>query len=929
MELSILQKLFICKNRKKAYFFTVDALLALFVIVTGILMISTLYIHERPGAQIGYLSQDFLNLFSEPKISDMNNSYLSELIQDGNITDLDNSVLEQIGILWVTGKQELAEKLARNISHQLIPDNYGYSFIIGNDTILTNNRTQGKLLTTYRSMITGIEKSKPILGTSSRIFLTSLFEYSQKEYIYFGGFVGQGNITRFTSVIPSDCNVTSMTMELEAGDDFSLYINEIKCGDFVVSSTNMTADLWDISSCNDMIVAGAPNNFSIVFDDDTLGHAYLAGGYIEIDYQTKETFYKDVDSDVFYFPGVSGVANIYSSFFVPGQLHSMKIYMHFNSNYTTYLSVGDRIVFNMSGTGVDQEVTLSNDSLTSFPVLLDYDSLSNRTIPLRFASFNTTLKSILSGGNADVIIITDLSGSMKGRIGYWSYPPVGNAIPNCKPSDMSDPDSRRLGIAGCLDSEINDIVMNESTPEGNRLWLVDFSENANPFFSNDLTELTHDDIEQEIVDRYKSKSHHEISGGTCICCGINQAYQIFDAYSNSSREKFLIVMTDGIATYCCGRIGSACDENGIDTVRRYWPGNCYGTEDDCSVNDCLGPSNNAINSAQRLHDDLNVTIYSVGMGPLSTCDIANYTIAKIAEAGNGSYVVSSDGLALMDFYRQIGQIIVNSTELSSQTLVVRGNLTPSVLYGDSYIELNYTPRITPVVHGEIPIYYNSPDFDLCSGIVNIPKGIRIIDAKMTSYSGIHWTDHLSVQNSNGTFEVFNLTAFSNDYTRLGDPYIISIPADYIASGENNIFTLRTGDSPTNSTGCSKNNSLIFTGLINIINSTLPYSEVLPNATGCTWTIELDVGINQTLSVPDTYSGAKVCEYTNFSHDNSGHDTQDSYDVAVYDFLSFLDYDNDGRVFINFDEEDLSIDARIVRDIPYLWGPTIAEVRVWQ
>ena len=45
--------------------------------------------------------------------------------------------------------------------------------------------------------------------------------------------------------------------------------------------------------------------------------------------------------------------------------------------------------------------------------------------------------------------------------------------------------------------------------------------------------------------------------------------------------------------------------------------------------------------------------------------------------------------------------------------------------------------------------------------------------------------------------------------------------------------------------------------------------------------------------------------------------------------SWIDYDNDGRIFLNFEQEDLTIGSRVVHDVPYLWGPTIAEVRVWQ
>ena len=60
-----------------------------------------------------------------------------------------------------------------------------------------------------------------------------------------------------------------------------------------------------------------------------------------------------------------------------------------------------------------------------------------------------------------------------------------------------------------------------------------------------------------------------------------------------------------------------------------------------------------------------------------------------------------------------------------------------------------------------------------------------------------------------------------------------------------------------------------------------------------------------------------------------YDTDDSIDDAVYSLLSNLDFDNNGRININIAEADLQIEALWVSQVPYLWGPAIAELRVWQ
>ncbi|MBD3208891.1 hypothetical protein GF367_00545, partial [Candidatus Woesearchaeota archaeon] len=129
----------------------------------------------------------------------------------------------------------------------------------------------------------------------------------------------------------------------------------------------------------------------------------------------------------------------------------------------------------------------------------------------------------------------------------------------------------------------------------------------------------------------------------------------------------------------------------------------------------------------------------------------------------------------------------------------------------------------------------------------------------------------------------------------------------------------------NTTGCSDNNTLIYTGFIN---SSTSRSTVVEEAVGCSWTVEFEDGTSQNFTVPDFYAGAKDCAYTNASHDPENY-TADAYDIAVYTLLEQLDFDDDGRVFVNLVAEDLEIIVSLVSDVPYLWGPAIMGVELWQ
>ena len=79
-------------------------------------------------------------------------------------------------------------------------------------------------------------------------------------------------------------------------------------------------------------------------------------------------------------------------------------------------------------------------------------------------------------------------------------------------------------------------------------------------------------------------------------------------------------------------------------------------------------------------------------------------------------------------------------------------------------------------------------------------------------------------------------------------------------------------------------------------------------------------------MPPAYSGTKECYYTNSS---ISYDANDTYDDAMFNLLDNLDFDDDGRIYVNIKESNLVVGAISVGKVPYPWGPAIAEVKVWR
>ncbi len=880
---------------KKAVYFTIDAVLATGIIVLTIALASSFYIKEQKTDTIDYLSYDLVNALTKLKISEIDNEYVKELIENKNITRLNNSILEQLGEFWSEGEYLKANKLMQNITKSLIPEKYGIGLYINDELIYQKEKPITSSLISSRKLISGIAKERPRFGISSRAFLKSIESKKTNAFAYFGGFVGQGNLTRYLEFIPSDAEIDSSFIEFDAGTSFDLYINNNYCDSFIPSESNITADRWNISDCNNLFLAGIDNEVSINFTGP-LNESFIAGGFVNVKYKTDELVSNMTQGiEYYYFPGIDGLINLYSSFDIPGNLNSIALYLHFYNNKTTYLNIGNETLFTSSGSSEDQIINISQINL----------SVTAETIPIRMGVGNINeYRNTTSGEPSDSILVTDVSGSMDecGEYGlvdmcqyecwvcFWIFCwwediecPYSGSCSGDQCNSCSSGITRnnqvvtsteclktKLELAKEADLQFVDTVLNLT---GNKVGLVSYESSV------DSTEAI-TDIKINLQNEINS---YEPLGATCICCGINRAK---DMLLSSSNKRFMVVMSDGQENRYCN------DYN--DYTGSY------------------GGSIGAIDAGQNACNN-NITVFAVGFGE----DADQDTLKQVA-CDESYYYNASNSSQITEIYQAIGEQILVIANYSSQIITVEGQYKKSILYPDSYIKFNYTPLVEEANFGEIEIVLETDKFRNCSPTITIPNNTRVTKAKVLSYSGPHWTSKLYVDSS----EVFNINNYGSDYTDIGDPFVLQIPPNLLNQGQHQI-EIETADNPSNITGCSKNNSLVYTLLIK---SSIDYGEPLTNASGCNWIIEINDGTNSTLKAPPDYSGSEQCFFTSSI---ISYNPEDAYQSAVFNILSQLDFDDDNRVDINFQENDLVIDYVVIRDVPSLWGPAIVEIRIWE
>ncbi len=883
-------------TNRRAIIFSLDALLASLVIMAALLVILHYPPTTTPIKQTSHYATDAVRALNALRLGDLNISWIREGVANGSL-DPDQSVLEQIGAYWATNQTVQAQNLTDLLLDSLLPEELGYSFSIGGDTLANRSLADFHQRVTARRMITGIEEGKSLEGSTSTAYLKRIKGKGSYAIAYFGGFLGQGNMTVKID-LPADVNITRVTLQADTIADFSLAINGVSCATLTSDTTLMTVQAWNLSAC---IGDFQPGENNISFHSlGALADAYIAGGYLKVEYLTDQFQEESVNGTVerYNFPVIDGIINLYDAVTAPGIVTDWYLNLSFWSNYTTFFRIGNQTIFSSPGSSGVQNVVLEGHNVSWAP----------GTIPLRLGTTNfTNVTMVTAGQPADTMLVTDVSGSMDDCgeeytglicryfcrwwwfVGYWKECPYPGSCNNeecgaCDPGYSDDSYSTytgticnrtKLEIAQAADKKAVDIILNVS---GNEVGLVSYNSQVD----SSLGLTTDANSLKTEIDSYVA------NGGTCICCGINKAK---DTLLSSTDKRFMIVMSDGDANYKC------------DNFNDY-----YGTYDTTNA------PQSTIDAGQNACAH-NITVFTIGFG--SGMSAQGRSTLQQTACNTSLYYDALNETDLEEIYANISNQILLIANFTAQTLVINGTYVASHLFNGT-LDLNYTALVSPPEQNEILVKLETPQFANCSTTLTIPNGLRVTDAVVTSYSGPYWTSYLSV---NGN-QVYNLSDYSTDYVTVGDPFRLAIPTAFLQTGTNNI-TLRIADNNQNSTNCSANNTIFYSGLIN---SSVPRSTVLEEAEGCNWNIQFEDGHFLNVTIPSTYSGPNNCSYTNAS---ISYNPLDAYDYGVYHLLAQLDFDKDGRVFVNIDAADLEIIVTVVSSVPYLWGPSIARLEVWR
>ncbi len=871
----------------KSQFLEIDVLLAIIILVAGVILIKAFFIHTLENPQVDKHSFDAVTLLNTMPMGSLSLSHSLEsaLAGAGISYNPDELVSRQIAILVIDGHQGLAERLAGEAIEGIIPRNFGYtvSFVNGTQRILLDSygeeadqRIEKNVVSSSRVMLTGLQLEEPVSGYTGSIFVSSP-RREISSYYYFGGFVGQGDISVRLEVPVNAQEITNVYLEGGFRSSFDLYMNGGHChSENIQSSEEAIVSEVNANDCVEYAEFGE-NTINISFNGDKLEEKFISGGFIRISYLTdlplpiKKTEKK-------YLPDIKGIFNLYDSIYAPGRIESMNITLEYHANYsetntTIFFSIGNQTLFEDSHSEEPQQLFFHNTQIAS---LLDYESLENKTIPFRFGFENVT-KEILEGQLVDLSVITDLSGSMNWN---FTHSNVNGIRRDCDNESLYNPSTRRIDVAKCILHDFVDEIMD--IPE-NRIGLIGFEETTREFLplTNDTDEL-HAEVDSYVA-----------SGWTCIACGIYDAIEQLKE-SPSERMRVMLIMSDGEANRC-------------DSRAPPYTANC-GTS---------RAIQQTLSLAQQAYNEHNISIYTVAF-----LEEGSTTLDAVAQFDLELYPNNSftglDPEEIAEIYGAIARSIIDAAAYDSQVITIDLPGVESRLLGSSYIEYSFTTHDLPGEAGRIIITGESPAFgsSSCSHSFVFPNHMNPLDGMIISYSGRHWTDRLNANGEN----VYDLSYFGSNYPFLGDPFVIGIPLGVL--GRANNFVLNTGDFHGDSKGCSPYNRLIYAASIP---SSFRLDDVYARAEGCTWTVEM-LGRVSELTIPLGYAGGNTCSYMPGS---VSYEADDAWQALAFKMFSSFDANGDGVLDIDFDEQDIEFNMVLIDDIPYMWTPSILEVVVWQ
>lgn len=143
----------------KAQYLTIDAFIASMIVAVALVIVLAAKSAQPYTTQSELISKGFTESLSSSKLSELNNPLIINMTKSGNITNADNTVLQQATEFYFTERRSSATELVKNVTYRLIPPQYSFKLLINNDLIYeraVSNENTSAVLVSSKKLIFGV-----------------------------------------------------------------------------------------------------------------------------------------------------------------------------------------------------------------------------------------------------------------------------------------------------------------------------------------------------------------------------------------------------------------------------------------------------------------------------------------------------------------------------------------------------------------------------------------------------------------------------------------------------------------------------------------------------------------------------------------------------------------------------------------------------
>ena len=130
-------------DKRGAYFFVIDAVIAGTVLVATLLFIFGTYTSSPEQDTTLRAAEEFMKYLSTTKVREYSDGSVQAFINDGNITDLDNTLMAQMVEFYYKGKTVQLTAIAQDFSQNIVGKERGLIIYINGTAIYNSTYHKG------------------------------------------------------------------------------------------------------------------------------------------------------------------------------------------------------------------------------------------------------------------------------------------------------------------------------------------------------------------------------------------------------------------------------------------------------------------------------------------------------------------------------------------------------------------------------------------------------------------------------------------------------------------------------------------------------------------------------------------------------------------------------------------------------------------